>query len=185
MPEPAAPSLVTVRSTGDWRERSAASSGSIRPREVADPRRRRPRSMRLSAPITLKRARAMYVAISMAYDEDLADRIRRLLKAEKGLSEMAMFGGLAFLLGGNIAVVVPSQAGLLVRVGADGAEDALERPHAAIAQMGERVMSGWIMVEPAGYADSDELAAWVERGVECARALPPKRAGKRGETTGS
>ena len=127
----------------------------------------------------------MYLAISMAYDEDLADRIRRLLKAEKGLSEMAMFGGLAFLLGGNIAVVVPSQAGLLVRVGADGAEDALERPHAVIAQMGERVMNGWIMVEPAGYADSDELAAWVERGVECARALPPKRAGKRGETTGS
>ena len=73
----------------------------------------------------------MYLAISMAYDEDLADRIRRLLKAEKGLSEVAMFGGLAFLLGGNIAVVVPSQAGLLVRVGADGAEDALERPHAA------------------------------------------------------
>jgi len=98
---------------------------------------------------------------------------------------MAMFGGLAFLLGGNIAVVVPSQAGLLVRVGADGAEDALERPHAAIAQMGERVMNRWIMVEPAGYADSDELAAWVERGVEWASALPPKGAGKRGEKTGS
>ena len=114
----------------------------------------------------------------MAYDEDLASQVRELLAPQSGLSEMAMFGGLAFMLDGNIAVVVPSQEGLLVRVGADGAEDALARPHAAVAHMGERLMKGWIMVEPAGYADSDELAAWVERGVACARALPPKKNGR-------
>ena len=118
----------------------------------------------------------MYLAISMAYDEDLADRIRRLLKAEKGLSEMAMFGGLAFLLGGNIAVVVPSQAGLLVRVGADGAEDALERPHAAIAQMGERVMNGWIMVEPGGIRGFGR-AGRVGRARRRVRPRPAPEAG--------
>jgi hypothetical protein len=120
----------------------------------------------------------------MAYDEDLADRIRRLLRAEEGLSEMVMFGGLAFLLGGNIAVVVRSRGGLLVRVGADAAEDALEHPHAAIARMGDRVMNGWITVEPGGYADSDGLAAWVKRGVGFAQALPPRRTGTREQTTG-
>jgi hypothetical protein len=83
----------------------------------------------------------------MAYDEDLAERIREQLTAEPGLTERAMFGGLAFLLDGNVAVGL-SGGELMVRVGADGSGDALARPHARPFDMTGRPMKGWILVVP-------------------------------------
>jgi len=107
----------------------------------------------------------------MAYDEALAERIRAELAGETGLVEKAMFGGLAFLLDGNMAVAIGGED-LMVRVGADGVADALARPHARESVMGERVMKGWVLVAPAGL--QDDLSGWVARGVAYARGLPPK-----------
>jgi TfoX/Sxy family transcriptional regulator of competence genes len=109
----------------------------------------------------------------MAYDEALADRVRSRLAGERGLTEKAMFGGLAFLLDGNLAVGVRSDD-LMVRVGPEAADEALERPHARPSYMGERLMKGWILVAPAGLAGEEELAQWVRRGVQYARGLPAK-----------
>jgi TfoX N-terminal domain len=111
----------------------------------------------------------------MAYDEELAHRIRELLADEHGLTEKAMFGGLAFLLDGNMSVGIASRGGLMVRVGADATDDALARPHTRIFDMGARPMAGWILVDPAGLATKRQLGAWVRRGVAFARTLPPKR----------
>src|SRR3954454_5091928 len=107
----------------------------------------------------------------MAYDEALAERVRAELAGESGLVEKAMFGGLAFLLGGNMAVGVRG-VDLMVRVGPEGVADALSDPHARESRMGERVMKGWILVAPPGLEDG--LSAWVARGVAYARGLPPK-----------
>jgi TfoX/Sxy family transcriptional regulator of competence genes len=109
----------------------------------------------------------------MAYDDALADRVRDRLAGESGVREKAMFGGLAFLVGGNMSVGVRGDE-LMVRVGPEGAEAALEQPHARQSSMGERVMKGWIMVAPEGVRGDDELDGWVRRGVEFARSLPPK-----------
>jgi TfoX/Sxy family transcriptional regulator of competence genes len=110
----------------------------------------------------------------MAYDEELADRVRAQLPAGEAITEKRMFGGLAFMLGGNMAVGVRGD-GLLVRVGPDGAQDALAQPHASIPVMGSRAMSsGWIAVDAAGVATDPAVAAWIQRGVSFARTLPPK-----------
>ena len=110
----------------------------------------------------------------MAYDEDLANRVRELLAPEHAISEMQMFGGLAFLLHGNMSVAVSSQGGLLVRVGPQESAAAAERPHASVMQMGNRRMTGWIRVAPEGVRTKRELSVWVRRGVGFARTLPPK-----------
>ncbi len=110
----------------------------------------------------------------MAYDEHLAERVRDLLAAEDGVSEQRMFGGLSFLIGGNLAVAVSSRGGLLVRVGQDGFDAALERPGATPMEMGGRLMKGWVFVDPAELAGKRRLGAWVARGVRFARSLPPK-----------
>ena len=110
----------------------------------------------------------------MAYHEDLAHRIRELLAHDDGLSEMAMFGGLAFLLDGNIAVGLSSQGELMVRIGVDAMDDALARSHTRIFDLGRRPMSGWILVSPEGLKTRRQLSVWVRRGVEFARSLPPK-----------
>jgi hypothetical protein len=110
----------------------------------------------------------------MAYDEDFAHRIRELLADENGLREKAMFGGLAFLLDGNMAVGVTSTAELMVRVGPDGTDDALARPHTRVFDMSGRPMSGWIIVAREGVNTKRQLAAWVDRGVQFARTLPAK-----------
>lgn len=107
----------------------------------------------------------------MAYDEALADRVRGQLAGESGVTAKAMFGGLAFLLGGNMAVGIRGEE-LMVRVGPDGVDDALAQPHARQSYMGERPMKGWILVAPEGHA---QLGDWVRRGVAFARSLPPKR----------
>ena len=109
----------------------------------------------------------------MAYDEALAQRIREQLTAEPGLTERAMFGGLAFLLDGNMAVGLSGDE-LMVRVGPDGSDDALARPHTRPFDMTGRPMKGWILVAPEGIGDTGELGAWVDRGVSFARSLPPK-----------
>jgi TfoX/Sxy family transcriptional regulator of competence genes len=106
----------------------------------------------------------------MAYDEALAGRLRDQLAGQPGLTEKKMFGGLAFLLDGNLAVGIRGED-LMVRVGEEGAEAALAQPHARESYMGERAMKGWILVGPDGHYRLEE---WVRRGVAYARSLPPK-----------
>jgi TfoX/Sxy family transcriptional regulator of competence genes len=108
------------------------------------------------------------------YDEDLAHRVRELLAGEEGLSEMRMFGGLAFLLDGNMSVAVSSRGGLMVRVRPDTTEELLSRPHARVFQMRGRAMAGWIRVDAQGLATKRQLSGWVRHGVAFARTLPPK-----------
>ena len=115
----------------------------------------------------------------MAYDEDLANRLREQLAGETDVSEKAMFGGLAFLLHGNMAVTVSSHGGLMLRVGTEGAGDALARPHAKQIEMRGRPMPGWIHVAPEGVRTKRQLAAWVRRGMEFTRTLPPKGRARR------
>jgi TfoX/Sxy family transcriptional regulator of competence genes len=110
----------------------------------------------------------------MAYDEDLAHRVRELLAEQHGVSEMSMFGGLAFLLDGNMSVAVSSQGGLMLRVRPDATDEALARPHARSFEMRGRAVRGWIRVDVEGLRTKRQLAAWVRRGVEFARTLPPK-----------
>lgn len=111
----------------------------------------------------------------MAYDEDLANRIRELIGAEPGVSEQTMFGGLAFLIGGNMAVAASSQGGLMVRVGRDDAEALLAKPHAQPVVMRGREMRGWLDVDAEGLRTKRQLESWVSRAVAYARSLPPKR----------
>ena len=110
----------------------------------------------------------------MAYDEDLADRIREHLGAER-VTEKRMFGGLAFLVGGNMSIAASGNGGMLVRV--DPADDAelLTQPGVEPMAMGGRApMRGWLRVAPEALEDDDALAAWVRRGVDYARSLPAK-----------
>ncbi len=110
----------------------------------------------------------------MAYDEDLADRIRELVSGEDGLTEKKMFGGLAFLIGGHMAVGASGQGGLLLHVDPTRTDDFLNEPHAEPFVMRGRAMQGWLRVDPAGIDAQPELARWVSRGVAYARSLPPK-----------
>jgi hypothetical protein len=109
----------------------------------------------------------------MAYDEALAQRVRDELGGEPGFVEKAMFGGVGFLLDGNMAAGVRGDD-LMVRVGPDAAEAASALPHARESYMGERLMKGWILVAPAGVAGADGLRAWLARGSAFARSLPAK-----------
>jgi TfoX/Sxy family transcriptional regulator of competence genes len=110
----------------------------------------------------------------MAYDEDLANRIRELLADEGPITEKKMFGGLAFLLDGNMAVSASGQGGLLVRIDPAESDKAVARPHAALMEMGGRTMEGWVRVALEGVKDDAELESWVERGVAFVKTLPPK-----------
>jgi TfoX/Sxy family transcriptional regulator of competence genes len=111
----------------------------------------------------------------VAYDEDLANRIRELVATEAGLTEKKMFGGLAFLINGNMAVSASSQGGLLLRVDPDETEKLLGKPHAEPFQMRGRAMDGWLRVAPEGLRTKRQLEPWVARGVHYARTLPSKR----------
>lgn len=110
----------------------------------------------------------------MAYDEELAERIRRHLGADPGISEKRMFGGLAFLLHGNMAVGVSGGGGLMVRVGPEGTDAALARPGARLFDMTGRPMRGWIVVDPSALADDQVLGEWIDEGYGFAAELPPK-----------
>jgi TfoX-like protein len=109
----------------------------------------------------------------MAYDEDLANRIRERLGAEDGVTEKAMFGGLAFLLRGNMAVGISGDE-LMVRIGPDAADAALARPHTRVFDMTGRPMRGWILVAGSALAEDEALGAWVDEGCDFAAGLPPK-----------
>ena len=110
----------------------------------------------------------------MAYDEELAARIRELVSAEPGLDEKKMFGGLAFLVGGNMAVGVSGQGGILVRVDPDESDELVATTCAQLMEMRGRSMRGWLRVAAVDVAGDAALAEWVGRGTTYARALPAK-----------
>lgn len=109
----------------------------------------------------------------MAFDEAMAGRIRKLMASREGMSERRMFGGVAFMLNGNMACGVTSKD-LMVRVGPEAFEEALAQPHARPMDFTGRPMKGMVFVDPPGYASDEGLAAWVERGTAFAGSLPPK-----------
>ena len=110
----------------------------------------------------------------MAYDEELAARIRDLMSAEPSLAEKKMFGGLAFLVRGNMAVGVSGQGGILVRVDPDESDELVATTPAQLMEMRGRSMRGWLRVAAQDVAGDGELAEWVERGTAYARSLPVK-----------
>ncbi|MGZ6779884.1 MAG: TfoX/Sxy family protein [Mycobacterium sp.] len=110
----------------------------------------------------------------MAYDEDLADRIRELLGAHQGVEEKRMFGGLAFLINGNMTVAVSGRGGLMVRVPPDDTETLLARRHVEPMVMAGRETRGWLRVSVDGVKTKRQLQSWVGRGVEHATSLPPE-----------
>jgi len=109
----------------------------------------------------------------MAYDEALAARIRELVAGEPGLDEKKMFGGLGFMVGGNMAVAASGQGGLLVRVDPEESESLVASTSAYPMEMRGRQMAGWLRIDSEHVA-GDQLDAWVERGVAFARSLPKK-----------
>jgi TfoX/Sxy family transcriptional regulator of competence genes len=110
----------------------------------------------------------------MAYDEDLADRIRELLAPEAGVVEKRMFGGLAFLINGNMAIAASGQGGALVRVEPDDTETLLDGDHVEPMVMRGREMRGWLRVGTDGVQTKRQLERWVRRGTDYARGLEPK-----------
>jgi TfoX/Sxy family transcriptional regulator of competence genes len=116
----------------------------------------------------------------MAYDEALAARIRKLVGDGAEVSEQRMFGGVAFLTGGNMAVAASGQGGLLVRVDPEASDELVATTGARPMEMRGRSMQGWLRVDAEDVASDEKLARWVERGVEYARSLPakPKKPGR-------
>jgi TfoX/Sxy family transcriptional regulator of competence genes len=111
----------------------------------------------------------------MAYDEKLAERIRELVAGERKLTEQKMFGGLAFLIGGNMAVAASGQGGLLVHVDPDESDRLVAKTKAYLMEMRGRSMRGWVRVDSDHVRTKRELATWVERGTAYARSLPAKK----------
>jgi hypothetical protein len=111
----------------------------------------------------------------MAYDEELADRIRELVGDENGLTEQKMFGGLAFLIGGNMAIAASGQGGLLVHVDPDESDTLVETTGARLMEMRGREMRGWLRVDAEDVRTKRELAKWTKLGTGYARSLPAKR----------
>ncbi|HEV2754386.1 MAG TPA: TfoX/Sxy family protein [Actinomycetota bacterium] len=110
----------------------------------------------------------------MAYDEELAERIRDLVAGERGLAEKKMFGGLAFLVDGNMAVAASGQGGIMVRVDPGESEALVGKTNAYPMEMRGRPMGGWLRVDAEHVRTKPQLAKWVQRGVGYARTLPPK-----------
>ncbi|HEV3034322.1 MAG TPA: TfoX/Sxy family protein [Solirubrobacteraceae bacterium] len=110
----------------------------------------------------------------MAYDEDLANRIRELILTESGVAEQRMFGGLAFLIDGNMSVSASGQGGLMLRVDPSETDALLQKPHARPFEMRGRAMQGWLRVDADGLRTKRQLERWVARGVAYARSLPNK-----------
>ncbi len=111
----------------------------------------------------------------MAYDEELAARIRDLLGDEPGVTEQKMFGGLGFLVHGNMAIGASSQGGALVRVDPDESDAIVAGSNARPMEMRGREMRGWLRVDAESLRTKRELAKWVDLGTAYARSLPPKR----------
>lgn len=110
----------------------------------------------------------------VAYDEDLADRIREVVGAELNLTEKRMFGGLAFLISGNMALAASGQGGVMVRVDPGESDELVESGEADLVVMRGRPMRGWLRVDPEQLRTRTQLVRWVDLGVRYARLLPPK-----------
>jgi TfoX/Sxy family transcriptional regulator of competence genes len=123
-----------------------------------------PKKRRLSTTIT-----------AVAYDEELAARIRELLSTESDLTEQKMFGGLAFLIGGNMAVAASGQGGILVRTDPAESDALVATTSARPMEMRGREMRGWLRVDSDDVRTRRQLAQWVELGASYARSLPAKR----------
>jgi TfoX/Sxy family transcriptional regulator of competence genes len=111
----------------------------------------------------------------MAFDEELAGRIRELVAGQRGLTEKKMFGGLAFLVNGNMAVAASGQGGLLVRVDPNESDALVQKAGVEMMEMRGRTMPGWLRVDSGSVRTKRQLSGWVDRGVAYARSLPPKR----------
>jgi TfoX/Sxy family transcriptional regulator of competence genes len=111
----------------------------------------------------------------VGYDEQLAERIRQLVGTEPGLTEQKMFGGLAFLIGGNMAIAASGEGGVLVRVDPEQSDALVAKTSARPMEMRGRQMRGWLRVDAEDVGTKRELAKWVERGTSYARSLPAKR----------
>jgi TfoX/Sxy family transcriptional regulator of competence genes len=109
----------------------------------------------------------------MTYSEERADRIRKVFTGVEGVTERKMFGGLSFMFRGNMCCGIANDD-LVVRIGPDGYEDALEQPHARLMDFTGRPLKGMVYVAPAGYETDEALAEWTGRGLEFARSLPAK-----------
>ena len=110
----------------------------------------------------------------MAYDEELANRIRELIAAEDGVVEKKMFGGLAFLISGNMSVSVSGRGGLLLRIDPIETDALVGKPYAERFEMRGRPMDGWLRIDPEGVRTKAQLQRWVARGVKYAKTLPAK-----------
>ena len=110
----------------------------------------------------------------MAYDEDLADRIRASIPDHDGVTERQMFGGLAFLLNGHMAVAASGQGGLMVRVDPDETDALVTEDGVARFEMRGRPMNGWVLVDPSAIGSDEQLRRWVDIGMTYAGSLPPK-----------
>jgi TfoX/Sxy family transcriptional regulator of competence genes len=113
--------------------------------------------------------------LGMAYDDDLANRIRELIAGEPDITEKKMFGGLAFLVGGKMSVAASGQGGLMVRVDPEDTAALVAGPHVRPFEMRGRAMQGWLRVDAEGVRTKRQLEPWVKRGVAYARSLPAKR----------
>jgi len=111
---------------------------------------------------------------AMAYDEDLANRIRELLGDADGVTEKKMFGGLSFLVNGNMAVAASGQGGLMVRCDPAETDRLVAKPHAAPFEMRGREMDGWLRVDADGVKTKRQLESWVKTGSAYAKSLPAK-----------
>jgi len=109
----------------------------------------------------------------MAFSEELAERIRQRLARRKSVEEKKMFGGVGFLLSGNLLVGVWKDS-LIVRLGPDEGEEALNEPHVKEFDITGRAMKGWVLVAPEGVEADDELSGWVQRAVKFVKTLPAK-----------
>jgi TfoX/Sxy family transcriptional regulator of competence genes len=111
----------------------------------------------------------------MAYDEALADRVREIVAASGEFSEQKMFGGLAFMVAGHMAVAASARGGIMLRVDPDQADELLAKPFCEPFEMRGKPVDGWLRVQADGVKTKRQLERWVMRGVEYARTLPPRR----------
>jgi TfoX/Sxy family transcriptional regulator of competence genes len=109
----------------------------------------------------------------MAYDQILAQRIRAALPGIPGIIEKKMFGGIAFMIDGNMACAI-SKDNLMLRISRDDIDAALAQPYVRISDMGGRPMKGWLLIEPAGLQSDDSLKRWIEQAVAFVQSLPAK-----------
>jgi hypothetical protein len=117
---------------------------------------------------------ALSTIVAMAFDEELAGRIRQLIGSDPELTEKRMFGGLAFMIGGNMAIAASGEGGAMVRVDPAQSDSLLATTTVTLVQMRGRDMPGWLRVSSEDLRTDEQLTPWVELGIGYARSLPPK-----------